>query len=791
MKTLGLIVAGLLILAAVLAGGGTYLFYHYGRDLPDHKQLAAYEPATVTRIHAGDGRLMAEYAVEKRVFVPLVALPQDVIDAFLAAEDKNFYQHFGVDLISVARAIIKNIGNLRGDRRLIGASTITQQVAKNFLLTNEMSLTRKIKEAILALRIERTFTKDRILELYLNEIYLGFGSYGVAAAALNYFNKSLDELTLAEMAYLAALPKAPNNYHPIYRNKAGVARRNWVISRMLEDGLITAAEASVASAKPLAVRSREATEMVEAGYFTEEVRRWLYERYGERGLYKGGLSVRTTLDPVMQATADKMLRRGLLAYDRRHGWRGPLSRMEVTTNWPGQLAKFEPPPSPDSWRIALVLDVHLDGVEIGLADGQGGFVPLDELTWARQPVGERAVGPEVTQASDVLAQGDIVFVEPMAHGTGRIYGLRQVPEVGGALVAIDPHNGRVLAMSGGFNFAESQFNRVTQARRQPGSAFKPFVYLAALDSGFTPATTVLDAPFVVDQGAELGKWKPENYSQKFYGPSPLRLGLEKSRNVMTVRIAQTVGMDRVVDYARRFNINANLPPVPAMALGAGETTLLRLTAAYAMLVNGGRRIEPATIERIQDRNGKVIHRRDRRTCNACASLGWADQPPPRLPDKREQLADPRTTYQVVSMLEGVVQRGTGRSVREVGRPLAGKTGTTNEFRDAWFIGFTPDLAVGVYVGFDRPQTLGRRESGGKVAAPIFRDFMKKVLADTPAVPFRVPPGIRFVRVDPKTGVPAQPGTRNTIIEAFLADSKLPSQRQTVRQGNGVDVGGLY
>ncbi|RMD62202.1 MAG: penicillin-binding protein, partial [Alphaproteobacteria bacterium] len=492
------------MLALAAAGGVLYLFYHYGRDLPDYRQLADYDPPTVTRVHAGDGRLLAEYATEKRVYVPIRAIPRRVVNAFLAAEDKNFYDHPGIDFMSVLRAAVTNLINLGSNRRPVGASTITQQVAKNFLLTNEVSIERKIKEAILAFRIEHAFTKDRILDLYLNQIYLGFGSYGVAAAALNYFDKSLDELTIAEAAFLAALPKAPNNYHPIRRHDAALARRNWVIGRMLEDGRITRAEAEAAWAEPLVVTRTSPTEIVEADYFVEEVRRKVAELYGDRALYQGGLSVRTTLDPYLQRIAEKALRDGLLAYDRRHGWRGPVTRIDLAAgDWPARLEAVPPPPGMAPWRLAVVLDVNAQRAEIGLGDGRIGQIPMAELTWARPWRKGQRVGPRPKVPGDVLAPGDVVMVEPVsadAKGNpypAETYGLRQIPEVNGGLVAMDPHTGRILAMNGGFSFEQSQFNRVTQALRQPGSAFKPFVYLAALDSGFTPATIVLDAPFVV------------------------------------------------------------------------------------------------------------------------------------------------------------------------------------------------------------------------------------------------------------------------------------------------------
>jgi len=797
---------GLLLIVAIIgAGGGLYVFHEFGRGLPDYRQLANYEPPVMTRVHAGDGRLLAEYAIENRVFIPIHAMPKRVINAFLSAEDKNFYSHPGVDFLGVARAVLINIKNIGKQRRKVGASTITQQVAKNFLLTNEVSWRRKIKEAILAFRMERAFTKDRILELYLNEIYLGYGAYGVAAAALNYFNKTLGNLTVAEAAYLAALPKAPNNYHPIKKKKAAVIRRNWVIGRMLEDGEITAEEARAAQASPLVVRKRVETEFVTAGYFSEEVRRELAARYGGKKLYKGGLSVRTSLNPRFQKFADIAVKKGLESYDRRHGWRGPLAHIDLPTggNWAAALAAVKLPAGLGDWRAATVLKLDDRVASIGFADGQTGSIPLAELAWARAWLKGEKRGPAVRRPQDVLAVGDVVAVEAVsANKAGLAYpaasfGLRQIPEIEGALVALDPHTGRVLAMTGGYDYAMSEFNRVTQAERQPGSAFKPFVYLAALDSGYTPSTLILDAPFVIDQGPGLPKWRPANYTQKFYGPSTMRLGVEKSRNLMTVRLAQTVGMDKIAEYAERFGIIDDMPQTLAMALGAGETTLLRMTAGYAMLVNGGKDITPSLIDRIQDRHGRTVFNHDKRTCRNCRQAFWTGQPVPQLPDLRKQLTSPESAYQMVSILQGVVERGTGVSIRAVGKPLAGKTGTTNKSRDAWFVGFSPDLAVGVYTGFDNPRSLGRREQGASVAAPIFRDFMIAALADRPATPFRIPPGIRLVRVNATTGLPAGPGDKHVILEAFKP-GEVPTGEDQVLEGMTVGApgpvsgtGGLY
>ncbi len=786
-----------------LAGAGAvlYVLWHYSQGLPDYKQLAKYDPPTVTRVHAGDGRLIAEYAIERRVFVPVRAMPRHLIRAFIAAEDQNFFRHPGVDLVALGRAVVTNVINIvtQRSRRPVGASTITQQVAKNFLLTNELSLERKIKEAILAFRIERAFEKSRILELYLNEIYLGYGSFGVAAASLNYFNKSLDELTIAEAAYLAALPKAPNNYHPIRRYDSAVARRNWAIGRMLEEGYIDRSTAEQAIGERLVVVPRTATQIVEADYYLEEVRRELVERFGERGLYEGGLSVRTTLNPKLQSFADRALRDGLITYDRRHGWRGPIARIPANGNWVGYLREVSAPPGAGDWKIAVVLTVTDAEAEIGFGSGLQGKIPLAELTWARAVLDDQKLGPAVRRATDVLAPGDVVLVDAVSRGPKTkdkqpvdyppdTYALRQVPAANGAIIALDPHTGRVLAMSGGYDYETSEFNRAVQARRQPGSAFKPFVYLAALDRGYTPSTIILDAPFVIDQGPGLGKWKPANYTKRFYGPSPMRVGIERSRNLMTVRLAQTIGMQSINETAQQFGMFDVTTEQLAMALGAGETTLLRLTAAYGMLVNGGKAITPTLIDRVQDRDGKTVFRHDTRVCHDCTVTAWEGQEPPAIPDTRKQIADPASAYQIVSMLEGVVKRGTGRRISSIGKPLAGKTGTTNESRDTWFIGFSPDLAVGVFVGFDQPRTLGRRESGSTVAAPIFKDFMAMALAEQPAIPFRIPPGIRHVRVNAASGLPARRGDRNIILEAYKTGTEPdPSAERTVIGGGEVSA----
>ncbi|NNE84281.1 MAG: penicillin-binding protein 1A [Alphaproteobacteria bacterium] len=774
LRWLGYLFGVILLGSLIAAGGAIWVFWEFGRDLPDYRQLANYSPAVTTRVHAGDGSLLAEYAVERRVFVPVSTMPKQVINAFLSAEDQNFYRHPGVDAIGIARAVVTNVKNYGKGRRPVGASTITQQVAQNFLLTKDVSITRKIREAIISFRMERVFTKDQILELYLNQIYLGFGSYGIASAASNYFDKSLDELTVDEAAFLAALPKAPNNYNPLRYYDAAVQRRNYVLGRMVEDGYIPPLEGELARNEIIEVARTDRAAKIDAPYFAEEVRRELAERYGDNTLYQGGLSVRTTLDPRLQRIAQRELRKGLIAYDRRHGWRGPVATLDTMESWAEGVAGVAVPPGSGDWRLAVVLDVDDKEKEalIGFDDGMRGRIPLAEVKWAREWLEGQKRGGAVKKISQVLNVADVILVEPVAANSKdepypeNSWGLRQIPDVNGSIVAIDPHTGRVLAMSGGLDFEQSEFNRATQAWRQPGSAFKPFVYLAALDNGFTPSTLVLDAPFVIDQGPGLGKWKPANYTNKFYGPSPMRLGIEKSRNLMTVRLAQTVGMEKVAQYAERLGVMDNIPRQLSMSIGAGETTLLRMVTAYAMIVNGGKQITPTLIDRIQDRHGATVFNHDTRPCDDCRNLVWDGQAPPQPPDLRAELLDSGTAYQMVSMLQGVVQRGTGVRVRAVGKPLAGKTGTTNDSLDTWFVGFSPDLAVGVFVGFDEPKPLGDKETGSSVAAPIFRDFMAGALENTPAIPFRVPSGISLVRVNASTGVVAQRGEKKIIFEAF-------------------------
>jgi len=756
-----------LMLGMVGAVLGMLLIVGYSQGLPDVNQLQNYNPPVVSRVHAGDGRLMAEFASERRVFVPIGRFPQRVLDAFLSAEDKNFYEHPGVDFMGLARAVLINVQNMGSNRRPVGASTITQQVAKNFLIGNEVSIARKVREAILAFRIERAFTKDEILELYLNEIFLGQRAYGVPAAALTYFNKTLDELSIAEAAYLAVLPKAPNNYHPVRNKDAALERRNYVLDRMLDDGKITLAQRDQAKAEPIEIKPRSEGEFYRGGdYFTEEVRRELVELYGEDQVLSGGLLVRATVDPRLQDIATRVLRAGLVKYDRRHGWRGPVAKVARGQDIRSVLAATPIPAGGEMWQLAAVTSLSSSLAEVLLRDGSRGTIALEQLKWARAWQPGQKLGPEIKLPADVLAVGDLVLVDKL--GGGADYSLQQVPAVQGALVAMDPNTGRVLAMVGGFSPRMSVFNRASQALRQPGSSFKPLAYLAALESGFTPSTLILDAPVSLPQGPGLPEWRPGNFSDDFLGPTTMRVGMEKSRNVMTVRMAAQVGLEKIARIAESFGVVDKMPPNLSVVLGAVETTVLRMVTAYAQIVNGGRKITPTLIDSIQDKEGKILFRHDQRACAGCADVMWKPGlPTPAIADERPQLIDPRSAYQMTHILEGVIQRGTGTRAKGLPWPLAGKTGTTNDYKDNWFVGFSSDLAVGLYIGFDQPRDLGgKSETGGANAAPIFRDFMAEALAGTPPVAFRVPSGLRLVRVNPATGRLAGPGDSNSLWEAF-------------------------
>ncbi|TIP26651.1 MAG: penicillin-binding protein 1A [Mesorhizobium sp.] len=761
-------------LALLVAAGVAIYISHLSKDLPDYEVLAKYEPPVTTRIHASDGALMAEYARERRLYLPIQAVPDRVKAAFLSAEDKNFYNHPGIDMTGLGRAVMVNLQNFGSGKRQVGASTITQQVAKNFLLSSDQTYERKIKEMILAFRIEQAYSKDRILELYLNEIFFGLGAYGVAGAALTYFDKAVNELTVAEAAYLAALPKGPSNYHPFKYADRAIERRNWVIDQMVGNGYVTQDEGAKAKAEPLGVKPRRSGTYLFAGeYFTEEVRRQISARYGENALYEGGLSVRTTLDPKMQLIARKAMQNGLMKFDTLRGYRGPVKTIDISGDWGVPLSEVKGLDDVPEWSLAVVLDSSESGLSIGLRptrqisgelvkDRIEGTVSREDMSFAmRHVVGGRTV--KAKSPADVLKPGDVILVQKK-EGTDGAYSLRQAPEVEGGLIAMDPHTGRVLAMVGGFSYSQSEFNRATQAMRQPGSSFKPIVYAAALDNGYTPASVIMDGPITIKSGNTT--WTPKNYDGRTAGPATLRSGIERSRNLMTVRLANDMGMKLVAEYAERFGVYDRLAPYLPMALGSGETTVMRMVSAYSIMANGGKSIKPTLIDRIQDRYGKTVYRQDERGCENCNAAEWQGQPEPELVDNSEQVLDPMTAYQITSMMEGVVERGTGATVAELGRHIAGKTGTTNDEKDTWFIGYTPNLVVGLYMGYDQPKGLGKGATGGGLAAPIFKDFMRVALDGTPNVDFQVPEGMKLIAINRKTGMRANPDDAGAFIEAF-------------------------
>ncbi|WHO71917.1 penicillin-binding protein 1A [Rhizobium sp. BT03] len=763
------------VLFLVAAAGVAIYLANVAKDLPDYAVLNSYAPPVTTRVHAGNGALMAEYAKEKRLFLPIQAIPDRVKAAFLSAEDKNFYNHPGVDLTGLGRAILVNLQNFGSGRRPVGASTITQQVAKNFLLSSDQTIDRKIKEAILSFRIEQAYSKDKILELYLNEIFFGLNSYGIAGAALTYFNKSVTELTVAEAAYLASLPKGPANYHPFRHPEAALERRNWVIDRMVENGYVSQSDGVEAKKQPLGVTARTTgPSLFASDYFAEAVRRQLIDQYGEKVLYEGGLSVRTSLDPQMQLAARKALQDGLVTYDERRGFHGPIKQIDASGDWGKALADIPALADVPEWRLAVVLAVSDSNVDIGLQpakDGSGkvspdrqrGTIDAKNMQWAFRSAD--ATRKSTKSPVGAVAPGDVVYVEKLGDEASTSYRLRQPPKVQGGLVAMDPKTGRVLAMVGGFSYSQSEFNRATQAMRQPGSSFKPFVYAAAMDNGYTPASVIMDAPIEIVSGGQV--WRPENYGGESGGPSTLRSGIEHSRNLMTVRLANDLGMNIVAEYAERFGIYDHMLPVLSMSLGAGDTTVLRMVSAYSVIANGGKQIKPTLIDRIQDRYGKTIFKHEERLCEGCNAGDWQNQEEPNVVDNRETVLDPMTAYQITSMMQGVIQRGTAAGKIDLGgRDVAGKTGTTNDEKDAWFVGFTPDLVAGLYMGFDTPGPLGRGGTGGGLSAPIFNEFMQAAVRDTPESKFVIPPGMNLISIDRKTGMAAVDGDPNTIIEAF-------------------------
>jgi penicillin-binding protein 1A len=813
----------IVVIAGIFVGYGVY--QHFSTDLPDIQQLQTYQPRIVSRVQAGDGRLLAEYATEKRVFVPVSAMPKYLIDAVLAAEDREFYSHGGINPEAVVRAALQNLLHAGSGRRQIGASTITQQVAKNFLLGDEYSYTRKIKEMILATRIDQTLSKQRILELYLNEIYFGHQAYGIAEAALTYFNKSLDQLTIPECAFLASLPKGPSTYDPIRHYQRALERRNYVLDGMASIGAISQAQADSYKTTPIVLAKRSDGATYDAPYFTEEVRRELIGRFGLKTVYEGGLSVRTSLDPVLQSYATTALRDGLISYDRKHGYRGPVTHVEIGDSWQQALKPVTLPAGAAPWKLAVVREVDASEAKLGLADGSLGVLPLSQMAWARKPLPDQRVGAPPRRVSDVLKRGDVVLVEavaeaapaakkakkvvkrgkaaekeaeataePAAVSKVQTYGLRQIPAVSGAIVVMDPHTGRVFAVTGGYSYDISQFNRATQAYRQTGSAIKPIVYLAALDNGMTPSTLILDDPVAIEQGPGLPLWRPGNFdsSDDNLGPQTLRYAIEHSINTMTVRMAATIGINKIIPYVENMGILDKMPPEYSYVLGAGETTPLRLTTAYAMLVNGGKKVVPSLIDRVQNANGITIFKHDTRPCPRCGDYNWpAAGEVPELPDDRPQVIDPATAFQMVNILRGVVERGTAaHAVGSLHLTLAGKTGTTNDAKDAWFVGFSPDLVAGVYVGFDQPKTLGPKAQGADISAPIFAQFMQAALAGKDVGDFRIPPGVVMVRVNPHTGQLAE-GDGPSILEAFKPGTEpLPAdeigQPQVIAGAQGIE-----
>ena len=726
--------------------------WYFSSGLPDYKKLESYEPPISSRVYANDGTLVAEYAIEKRLFIPFDSVPKIVVNAFLSAEDKNFFDHSGIDPKGILRAVINNFNNIINNKRLEGASTITQQVAKNFLLTNEVSLKRKIKEAILAFRIEKAFTKEKILELYLNQIYLGEGTYGIAAASLEYFDKSVKELDYSEAALLAALPKAPSKYNPFrYYNEAKL-RRNLVLQNLNENNYINKTELKKFKQEEIKLKKRKIKLLQESNYYTEEIRRNIKDKYGFDQLYAEGLSIKSTMDVNYQIYALDALRLGIEDYDRRHGWRGAILNTKKENRWEEKIKAINLDKSLN-WEVSEILEINDSGLKFKILDSnEEGFIGANNLKWATRK-----------SINDSFSINDVVFIKQNKNGN---WELKQYPKANGAIIALDPFNGKVKALVGGFSFEKSEFNRATQAKRQPGSAFKPFVYAAALENNFSPNSIILDAPFTAKQGFGLKNWKPENYGKKFYGPSTLRKGIEYSRNLMTVRIAQELGLNKIIELSSKLDIYDDTPELLSVSLGSAETTLLQITNAYATFINGGKKVSPVLIERIQDRRGKTIFNSDNRECVGCDKFSESEKSIPFIRDNFKQVISKETAYQILSMLEGTVQRGTGKNLRDLNVPLAGKTGTTNDNYDAWFIGLTSNLVVGVYVGFDEPKSLGKFETGAKAALPIFKNFIKQALYKEDFKPFSAPEEILFASINYNTGQKDTLSNSSAILEAF-------------------------
>ena len=746
------LLSSLLILLSIIS-----ILWTYSNKLPDYKYLKSYKPPVSSKLYSGNGVLVSDFSSEKRIFVPYSAISQTVINAFLSAEDKNFFDHPGVDAKGVVRAIKNNIFNLLYSKRLEGASTITQQVAKNFLLTNEVSIDRKIKEAILAFRIERVLSKKRILELYLNQIYLGEGSYGIASASLRYFNKPISELNYGEAALLAALPKAPSKYNPYKNKELAKFRRNLVLNNLLDNGFIDQKQHSKLINSKIKLQKRKRIYLEDSRYYVEDVRKDVIDKYGYDKVYKQGFNIKTPLDLELQKIATQSLRNGLQEFDKRKGWRGPLSNIKKYKNWKKDLKDLNLEKSL-GWELAVVNRIDKFETVIKTQNDDNGIINFNDIDWTRK------------EFKKLFEIGDIIYVKKLSDGN---YSLKQLPRANGGIVVMDPYSGRVLALSGGFSFKQSEFNRASQAKRQPGSAFKPFIYALALENNFLPTTLVLDAPIVLDQGNDLKMWKPENYGKKFYGPSTLRTGIEKSRNLMTVRIAQELGIDKIINFSKKLNIYENPDELMSVSLGSAETTLLKITSAYCSFLNGGKLVNPILIDRIQDSEGKTIFNNEKRFCENCDLISYEGTSKPIIKNKYQQIFSPQTAYQITSMLKGVIERGTGKGLKELKLELAGKTGTTNKNTDTWFIGFTSNLVVGVYIGYDNPRSLGKFETGSKTAMPVFKEFIKKTANTFNARPFKVADNINMMVIDAKTGKKANPKTKLAIIESFKKnDNKL-------------------
>tara|TARA_B100001057_G_scaffold497631_1_gene602284 strand:+ start:44 stop:2380 length:2337 start_codon:yes stop_codon:yes gene_type:complete len=732
------------------------LLWNFSNNIPDYKFLTNYKPPVSSKVYSGNGDLVADFSKEKRVFVPYSSIPNNVINSFLSAEDKNFFSHPGVDAKGVLRAIFKNIQNVIKSKRLEGASTITQQVAKNFLLSNEVSLNRKIKEAILAFRIERALNKERILELYLNQIYLGSGAYGVAAASLEYFDKSIKELNYEEAALLAALPKAPSKYNPYRNKKLAKFRRNLVLKNLLDNDFISNKMYQSLIKKEIVLKKKQRVFLEDSQYYIEDVRKKIIEKLSYEKVYKQGFNINTPINLELQKIATESLRNGLIAYDKRKGWHGVIVNKKYSSQWFDGLEKYDLENS-INWNLAIIKGFDKFSVSIETQNKVQGIIEYKDITWTKK------------EFNEILKIGDVVYVEKIREN---IFSLKQVPKINGGIVVMDPYTGRVLALSGGFSFKYSEFNRATQASRQPGSAFKPFVYALALENKYTPSSLVLDAPLVLEQGSDLKKWKPENYGKKFYGLSTLRTGLEKSRNLMTVRIAQDLGIDKVVNFSKKLGIYENPDELLSISLGSTETTLIKLTSAYSAFVNGGKLVDPIIIDRVQDSEGLTIVNNDKRSCHDCKQISFTSNKYPKIKDKYEQVFSAQTAYQITSILEGVINRGTGKKLKPLELNLAGKTGTTNENTDTWFVGFTSNLVIGVYVGMDNPSPLGKFETGSKTALPIFKSFIEKAVKKSDARPFKVSEGITMMVVDPITGKKANLTSKDTIMEAYKSKNVI-------------------